>query len=148
MRRVDALDERRAGTQQHSHFAAHPRLRGREQGLDVAAHRIEMLSLVHQIAVGLCDGLLDARLLAGEHQLLELAVRREQHLRRRRLEGDASLGADDGVAQMDAAADAVGARELLQLLDEGDRRQTLAVEARRDAGDEAQDVALGRARAA
>ena len=104
-----------------------------------------MLSLVHQIAVGLRDGLLDARLLAGEHQLLELAMRREQQLGRRRLEGDASLGADDGVAQMDAAPDAEGARELLQLLDDGDRRQLLAVQARRNAGGEADDVALGRA---
>src|SRR5256886_10964548 len=36
---------------------------------------------------------------AGEHQFLELAVRAEQHLRRRRLERHASLGADDGVAR-------------------------------------------------
>ncbi len=112
MRRGDALDERRARTQQHLHLAGHARLRGHEQGLDVAAHGIEMLSLVHQIAVGLRDGFLDARLLAGQHQLLELAVRGEQHVRRRGLEGDASLGADDGVAQMDAAPDAVGTREL------------------------------------
>ncbi len=76
----------------------YPRLRGHEQSLDIAAHRVEMLSLVHQISVGLRDGLLDARLFAGQHQLLELAMRREQHLGGRGLEGHPSLGADDRVA--------------------------------------------------
>ena len=81
-----------------------------EQRLDVAAYRVEVLPLVHQIAIRLRDGFLDARLLAGQHQLLELAMRGQQHLRRRRLESDPPLGADDGVAQVDAAADAERAR--------------------------------------
>ena len=48
-------------------------------------------------------------------------MRGEQHLGRGRLERDPSLGADDGVAQMDAAADAEGRGEGFEPLDELDR---------------------------
>src|SRR5580700_10837115 len=48
---------------------------------------------MHQVAVGLRHQVLDALLASGQHQLLELAMRAEQHLGRRCLEGDAPLGA-------------------------------------------------------
>ncbi len=85
---------------------------------------------------------------AGQHELLELAVRGEQHLGGGRLEGDASLGADDGIAQMDAAADAEGRGERLERLDE--RRPARARWPSSATGRpllEADDVPLGRARA-
>ncbi len=44
------------------HGAGDARLRGAEQRLDVAADRIEQLALVHQVAVGAGEGLLDALL--------------------------------------------------------------------------------------
>ncbi len=61
-----------------------------------------MLSFVHEIAVGLRDGFLDSCLLAGEHQFFELAMRRQQHIRRRCLERHSPFGADHGIAQMNA----------------------------------------------
>ena len=82
-----------------------------------------MLALVHQVAVDGGDGLLDLQLLAGEDELLELAVGGEQHLRRRRLEGDPPLDAEDRVAEVDAAADAEARRRGFDRLDQGDRRE-------------------------
>ena len=96
----------------------HPLLRGEKQRLDVAADRIQQLALVHQIAVGLRDRLLDALLAAREHELLELAVRGEQHLGGGRLERHPALRADDGIAKMDAAADAERRGQRLECLDE------------------------------
>ena len=61
---------------------------------------------VHEIAVRLRHQLLDALLARREHELLELAMRGEQRFRGRRFERHAALGADDGVAEMNAAADA------------------------------------------
>src|SRR5256886_16227571 len=84
---------------------------------------------------------------AGEHQFLELAVRAEQHLRRRRLERHAPLGADDGVAQVDSAADAERRREGLERLDDLDRGAGPAIERHRAAGPKAEHVTLGGARA-
>src|SRR5215469_13516025 len=129
--RLDSLDEEIPGLELHVHLAGHALLRGDEQRLDVAAHGIEQLTLVHQVAVRLRQQLLDALLPPGESELLELAVRGEQHLGRRRLERDASLGADDGVTEMDAAADAEGCSERLQLLDDLDRRGGAPVERHR-----------------
>ena len=37
-----------AGPQQHVHLAGDALLRGQQQRLDVAAHRVEQLPLVHQ----------------------------------------------------------------------------------------------------
>ena len=137
-----------AGLQPQVHLARDALLRGQQQRLDVAAHRVEQLPLVHQVAVGLRDRLLDALLAPGEHQLLELAVRGEQHLSGRGLERHAPLGADDGVAEVDAAADAEGGGEALERLDDLNRRERAAVEGRRAAGAEAEHVARGRARLA
>src|SRR6266576_2867303 len=64
-RRLHALDEHAAALQQQVHLARHPLLGAEQQRLDVATHRIEQLALVHQIAVGLCELLLDALLPAG-----------------------------------------------------------------------------------
>ncbi len=68
---------------------------------------------------------------AGEHQLLQFAVRHEQRLGGRRLEGDPALGADDGVAEVDAAADAVRGRQGFELLDHFDGRELGIVHADR-----------------
>ena len=59
---------------------------------------------------GPASDVLDALLPRRQHQLLELAVRGEQDLGGRRLEGDAALDADDRVAEVDAAADAEASR--------------------------------------
>ena len=87
-----------------------------QQRFDVAAHRIQVLTLVHQVAVGLRHRLLDARLLAGQHQFLQFAMRRQQHVGGGRFEGDPALGTDDGIAQVNAAADAEGAGERFRAL--------------------------------
>src|SRR5579885_510102 len=100
---LDTFDEEVAWPKLHAHRAGHALLRGTEQRLDVAAHGIQQLTLVHEIPVRLRDRLLDALLAAGEHELLELPVRGEQHLGGRRLECNASLGADDRIAEMNAA---------------------------------------------
>ena len=101
---------------------------------------------MHEIPVGLGHQFLDALLAAGEHQLLELAVRGQQHIRRRCLEGHAALGADDGVAEMNAAADTEGCGERLERLDDGHGRKRLAVECDRASLVEGQHVTLRSAR--
>src|SRR5262245_53001320 len=79
MRRSHAFDGGGAGSQQPTDLAGHAALRGFEQRLDVATHRVEVLALVDQIPVRLGDELLDARLASGQHELLELAMRGEQY---------------------------------------------------------------------
>src|SRR6185437_6274238 len=146
VRRVDSLDEDAARPQEHVHVARHALLRGDEQRLDVAADRIEELALVHEIAIGLGDELLDALLPAGEHELLELAVRGEEQLGGRRLEGDATLRADDGVAEMDAAADAEGRRSRLERFDQRNGPERAAIERRWSSAQERDGVPFGLAR--
>ena len=73
-------------------------------------------------------------------------MRGEQHLGGGRLERDAALEADDGVAEVDAAADAECRADRLDLLDQADRIGPLAVERAGHAGLEADRVARGRAR--
>ncbi len=87
--------------------------------------RIEQLPLVHPVAVGQGDALLDALLARREHELFELAMRGEQHFGGRRLESHAPLGADDGVAEVDAAADAERRGQRLEPLDECHRERAL-----------------------
>ena len=125
------------------HIPGHALLRGGKQCLDIPAHGIQQLSLVHQIAIRLCDELLDALLAPGQHQLFELAVRREQHLGRGCLEGDSSLGADDRVAEVYATADAEGCRKRFERLDDPHRCVGLAIERHRAAFTETERVALG-----
>src|SRR5579863_4539639 len=120
--RLHPFDEEIAGLQPHVHLAGDALLGGEQERLDVTAHGIEQLAFVHEVTVRRCQLLLDALLASGEGELLELAVRGEQYLRRGRLEGDASLGADDGVAEVNAAADAEGRGERLELLDDLHRR--------------------------
>ena len=129
------------------HLAAHPRLRRGEEGLEVAADRLEVLPLVHEVAVLRGDALLDAQLAAGEHELLELAMGGEDHLRRRRLEGDPPLDAEDRLAEVDAAADAERARRALSTRSMSvDGSERLAVEGDRHALLEGQAVARRRQR--
>src|SRR5688572_19388274 len=127
-RRFHPLDEERAAPEQHVDGARDARLRAHEKRLDVTAHGIEQLSFVHEVAVRLCEQLLDPLLARREHELLELAMRQEQRFGGGRLEGHTSLGADDGIAQMNAAADAERGRDSLQQLDDLHRRLPGCVE--------------------
>src|SRR5688572_198233 len=52
VRRLDALDEQTTRPEQHVDLAGDARLRGEEQRLDVAAHGIQELALVHPVSVG------------------------------------------------------------------------------------------------
>ena len=79
-------------------------------------------------------------------ELLELAVREDEHRRRGSLEGDAALEAEDRVAEVDAAADAEGRRERVEALDERDRREPLAVDRNGHASIEADAMDFRRAR--
>ena len=131
--RFDALDEQTTRAEQHVDLAGDALLRRQEQRLDVAAHRIEQLAFVHPVAIGTRERFLDALLARREHELLELAMRGEQRLGGRRFERDAALGADDGVAEVDAAADAIRRAECLELFDHFHGRHHLAVDADRAA---------------
>src|SRR5690606_3919264 len=143
MRRLHADDEYAARAKQAAYRAGHARLRRLEQGFDIPRRGIELLAFVDEIAVGLRERLLDTHLQARQRQLLELAVRGQQDLRGRRLERDAALRAEDRVAQMDAAADRVRRSDRLELLDQRDRREPLAVDRYRHAALEA-DLDLDR----
>src|SRR5579883_2822461 len=141
--RFDAFDEEIPGLQLHAHRAGHALLGGKEQRLDVPAHRIQELPFVHEIAVGLRDRLLDALLAAREHELLELPMGAEQHFGGGRLECNTPFRADDGIAEMDAPADAERRRKRLQRLDERHGREGAAVEPNGAALLELDDVGLG-----
>ena len=146
MRRGDALDEQGARAEQNVDGTRDPSLGRRQQRLDVATGRIEVLAFVHHVPVGLRHGILDARLLAGQHQLFEFAVRRQEHFGGGSLEGNAPLGPDHGVSQMDAAPDAERPRQRFEPLDDGDGRQCFAVEAVGNAGGETDDMPLRNSR--
>src|SRR6185312_5205826 len=141
--RLHAFDEKIAGTKLHAHRTGDSFLGRKKQRLDVAADGIQELAFVHQVAIGLRDRLLDALLTAGEHELLELPVGGEQHLGSGRLECNTPLRADDGIAEMNAAADAEGRRERLERLDERHGREAPAIEADRPALFELYYVRLG-----
>ena len=71
------------------------------QRLDVAAHRVEVLAFMHEVAVE--RGYLSSFMLAcwrvQQHQLFQFAVSIQQHFGHRCLESHPALGADDGVTQ-------------------------------------------------
>jgi hypothetical protein len=82
-------------------------LRRLEQRFDVGADGIELLALVHEVAVGLAQLVLDSGLERRQRELLELAMCIDQNLRSRRLERNSPLRAEDRVADMDAPTDCV-----------------------------------------
>src|SRR5262249_4477253 len=98
---------------------------------------------VHQISVRCSKHFLDALLARRQHQLLELTMCRQQHLGGGRLERNPTLGPDDGIAEVNAATDAEGSCQALELLDDRDRPKRLAIDARRSAALEAQMVTRG-----
>src|SRR5688572_13291118 len=126
--RGDAFDKQTAGAQEQMHFACHAFLAAQQQSFDVAANRIEVLAFMDQVSIRLRHRFLDARLSSGQHELLQLAMRGQQDFRRRRFEGDATFGADDGIAQMNAAADGEGCPQGFQRLDQLDGRHAFTVE--------------------
>src|SRR5690349_19946195 len=103
--------------------ARHARLRAGDQRLDVAKRGVEILALVQPVAIEPPELVLPEGLPLREDQLLELAVRADQEQRRARLEADASLDAERGLADVDVAADAVA---LAQLAQPGDQRRARA----------------------
>src|SRR5689334_16528481 len=80
-RTAHAGDLKPSRGQQHARIAYHASLRARDQRFDVTQRRIEILSLVQPVAVELPQLVLPEHLPAREHQLLELAVRVDQHQR-------------------------------------------------------------------
>ena len=65
-----------------------------------------MLPFVHEIAVETCEHLFDALLATRHHELFQFAMGVDQHFSSRRFERHAPFGADDGVAEVNAAANA------------------------------------------
>lgn len=82
-------------------------LRREEHRLDVAHDGLEVLRLVEEHAVPGGHLLLPVELPLGQHVLLEHLVGRDDEHRRGGLEAHAALDADDGVADVHVAADAV-----------------------------------------
>ena len=85
------------------------------------------MPFVQHLAVEVAEGVLPEELLAREGELLQFPVGADEQMRRRRLETHPALDAQDGVAQMHAAADAVLPAEGIQLRDQCHRIQGLAV---------------------
>src|ERR1700722_775846 len=73
-------------------------------------------------------------------------MRREQHFRGGRFEGYPAFGANDGIAQMNPAADAEGTAQSFERFDDGNSGQTPAIETVRHALRKTNGMALGRAR--
>src|SRR5690606_33665111 len=115
-----AFDEGLTGAIEQLHLARDARLRSQEQCFDVSAHRIQVLALVHEIAVGARQHFLDALLTAGHDELFELAMRVDQRFGGRRFECNPAFGADDRVAQMNASTDSELRADRFELLDESE----------------------------
>ena len=98
---------------------------------------------MHQVSIDCGNAVLDARLLGTQHEFFEFSVRSNQRDCGGRFEGDATLGAENGVAQVNAATDAVGAGEGFKRFNQCDRRQGLAIQCYRDACCEFERVLRG-----
>ena len=101
---------------------------------------------MHQIPVRLRDQLLDALLARCEHELLEFTVCDEQSFRGRCFKCDPAFRTDDGIPEVDGAADAVGARKRLDCFDDFDRSCNLPIERARPPALECDRVARRLAR--
>ena len=126
-----------------AHLAADAILAGGEEGLQVPGEGIEEVALVQEAAVEVAQGLLPEQLLAREHQLFELPVSADEQVRCGGLVAHAALDAEDGVAEVHASADAVGAAQVVEAGDEGDGIQALTVQRHGDALIEADDQGGG-----
>lgn len=73
---------------------------------------------MQHLAVEVGDMVLPKGLPAGEDELFQLLVRRDEHERRRSLETDPSLDAEYRVPEMHASAHPVGTAENVQRLDQ------------------------------
>ena len=126
-----------------AHLAADAVLAGVQEGLEVPGEGIEEVTLVQKAAVEVAQGLLPEQLLAGQDQLLQLPVGADEQVRGGGLVAHAALDAEDGVAEVHASADAVGAAQVIEAGDEGDGVQAFAVQRHRDALIEADDQGGG-----
>ena len=88
---------------------------------------------MHEVSVNGGDAVLDATLLRAEYELFQFAMRRDQRDRGRCLEGNATLGSQNRIPEVNASANAVSACELFEFFDQLDGRECLAVECRRHA---------------
>src|SRR5690606_11195364 len=111
--------------------AGDPPLRARDEGLDVAERGAEILALAEPGTVEGAELVLPVALLPGEHQLLELAVRRDEEQRPPGLEADPALDAERGLADVDAAAQPVGGGEVAEAAHQLVALEPLAVKAHR-----------------
>ena len=96
------------------------------------------MAFVQQLAVEVAEGVLPEKLLAGKRELFQFPVRTDEQMRRRRLETHAALDAEDGIAQMHAAADAIGTTDGVESGDECHGIECLAIDSNRYAFTEAQ----------
>jgi hypothetical protein len=138
VRRAYAADVAATAAQRDADVAADAGLAGIQQRLDVPHHGIEVQPLMQQIAIEAAEVLFPELLPLGQHELLELAMRLDQHQRRRRLERDPALDAENRVAQMNPAADAPLAGEGVQLGNQRRPGQGPPVERHRQAALEAE----------
>ena len=139
VRAADAVDPESTLGEAHPGVADHPLLRADDHRLDVPHHRVEGLALVQPIAPELGDVVLPEALPPGQDELLELAVGGDEDLGGARFETDPALDAEDGLAEVDAAADAVGGEPRVECLHELGSGQDRAVEAHRETGLPADD---------
>lgn len=86
-----------------------------------------------EIAIACRDAFLDPQLQRAKRQLLEFAVRFDENLGRGRLKCDAALGAKDGIAKVNTAADAELRPQRLDVLYQCDRIHGFAIDAHRQA---------------
>ena len=78
--------------------------------LHVAAYRIEVHRLMHLLSIPACDLILPVKLTLCQCVLLEKVVCLHKDKRCRRLESYTALDADNGVADVDVAADSEWSR--------------------------------------
>ncbi len=101
------------------------------------------MTFVHQVAVGLCNEVLDPLLTRSQDELFQLAVRGQQSLGGRRFKCHATLGADDRVTEVNATADSERGGHGLECFDHADGRELFAVKGHRASVLERDHVPLG-----
>ena len=104
---------------------------------------VEEVALVQEAAVEVAQGLFPEQLLARQDQLLQLPVGADEQVRGGGLVAHSALDAEDGVPQVHAPADAVGAAQVVEAGDEGHGVQALAVQRHGGALVEADDQGGG-----
>src|SRR5262249_28135744 len=107
---------------------------------------IEKMTFVQQCAVKIAELFLPKKLLAGEHDLFQFAMRCDKKMRRRGFETDPTLDSQNRVTEMNTSPDSVLPSDRVQRVNHRDRAVCYSINFRRSSFIEANGYRLRRQR--